>query len=119
MRLDRKTGQLIERVINSDSAALIAAYEAEIKKLEIRKIALTEKAAQNGETLPSFEDAFRTACAFLASPWKIWNSGFWTGGVWCSNWPLRAAFPTVAMRRFEPPESQSHSGFWGLWRTLN
>lgn len=73
-RLEHKTSQLVERVLNTDSPALVTAYEAEIKKLEMRKIAVAEKSAIQSENLHTFEESFRTACAFLASPWKLWVS---------------------------------------------
>ena len=73
-RLDRKTDQLMERLVLADSMTLITAYENQIAKLEEQKAALREKAIDKAVPARSFEDTYRTACTFLANPWKLWAS---------------------------------------------
>jgi len=73
-QIEKKSEQLMDRIISTDSETLIAAYESQIKKLEIKKIELSEKSPNNGQPLSNFDDAFRTAMAFLANPWKLWVS---------------------------------------------
>ncbi len=73
--LERKTAQLMDRVVKADSASLVAAYEKEIVKLEESKALLAEKWRGARKPLASFDETYRTACAFLASPWKLWDSG--------------------------------------------
>ena len=73
--LETKIDGLMERLLAADSPTLIAAYEGQIKRLETRKIGLREQARKPATPLRSFEDTYRTACDFLASPWKIWENG--------------------------------------------
>lgn len=73
-KIERKSAQLIERIMEADSPTLIAAYEGQVKKLEEEKLALAERAAMCGRPAGGFEETFRTACAFLANPYKLWLS---------------------------------------------
>lgn len=73
-QIDRKLEQLIDRIVATESATVIKAYEREIDGLERRKLLLTEKAGQCGRPLKSYDDTFRTTMDFLASPWKLWES---------------------------------------------
>ena len=72
---ETKIGQIMDRLIACDSPTLIARYESEVQKLEARKIAISEQTRAIGKPVPSFEGTFRTACAFLANPCKLWDSG--------------------------------------------
>ena len=51
------------------------AYEARIAKLECEKIKLEEFIENSGKPKHTFEELFELGLSFLASPWKIWNSG--------------------------------------------
>ncbi|MEM9128265.1 MAG: recombinase family protein [Pseudomonadota bacterium] len=73
-KIDRKMGQLMDRLLAADSDTLVAAYEAQIKKLEEDKILMNEQAAERGKSRQAFEDSFRTARKFLENPWKLWVS---------------------------------------------
>jgi len=64
----------MERILQTDSPALIAAYETQVQKLEERKLALAEQARSVGRPLKRFDEAYRTACEFLATPCKLWLS---------------------------------------------
>ena len=55
-KLERKTDQLMERLVEADSPTLIRAYEAQVRKLEEQKIALAERIANCGRPLASFGD---------------------------------------------------------------
>ncbi len=66
---------LLDRVVDASSPRVISAYEAKIDALEKEKLLLGEKLNQFGAPQRSFEDMFELACQFLASPWKIWESG--------------------------------------------
>ena len=66
--------KLVDRVIDTDNATLIAAYEKRIGEAEARKAELAEKLSNCGRPLASFEQAFRTSMAFLANPYKLWVS---------------------------------------------
>ena len=73
-KIERQCGQLVERILKADSHTLVAAYENQLQKLEHQKMALSEKMRTGGRPLKSFDETFRTACAFLANPWKLWLS---------------------------------------------
>ena len=73
--IDGKISKLIDRIMNSNSARVIAAYEKEVEALEAQKRLMADKAAQPLEPVKSFETAFRAAMQFLAMPWKLWESG--------------------------------------------
>ena len=64
----------MERLVAADSHALITAYETKIRKLEERKLSLSERARACGRPLKSFDETLRTACAFLENPYKLWLS---------------------------------------------
>ncbi len=66
--------KLVGRVVGTENPALIAAYEGRLTESERTKAELKEKLATCGRPLGSFDDAFRTAMAFLANPSKLWVS---------------------------------------------
>ncbi len=74
----REVGQeidkLVDRVLETQNPTLIAAYEKRMNEAEARKAELAEKQAHCGKPLGSFDNAFRTAMAFLANPQKLWAS---------------------------------------------
>ena len=73
--IERKTEQLVARLVETDSRAVITAYEAQIQKLQDQKNLLTEKSASVGRPKRSFEESFRTSFAFLSNPRILWDSG--------------------------------------------
>ena len=73
-KLEQKGDQLMERIMQAESHTLIAAYETQIQKLEEQKIVLGERVKNCGRPLQGFDETFRTACAFLANPHKLWLS---------------------------------------------
>lgn len=72
--IDGEIRKLVTRVIETENPTLIAAYEQRLGESEARKAELTERAANCGRPLGSFDDAFRTSMAFLANPLKLWVS---------------------------------------------
>ena len=73
-RIERQTGQVMERILQADNPALIAAYEDQIGKLAEMKASLEAQAKRPSKPLGDFDDTFRTACAFLANPCNLWAS---------------------------------------------
>ena len=73
-QLERKSEQLMDRLIQTDSQALVSAYENQVRKLEEQKALLSEKVSNRGQPLASFADTFRTAFSFLENPQKLWAS---------------------------------------------
>lgn len=72
--IERKTEQIMERLVEADSPALIAAYENQIRKLELRKRAAEEEMSRSERPTASFKETYRTAMEFFANPWKLWSS---------------------------------------------
>jgi len=73
-KLDAKIEGLMDRLVEADSPALITAYENQIKKLETKRLVMAERLAKGTEILKPFEETYRTAMAFLANPWNLWDS---------------------------------------------
>ena len=73
-QIDRKLNQLLDRIVDADSETLIKAYEKRLQEFESQKLVLNEKIANCGRPLPDYDETFRTAMEFLASPCKLWAS---------------------------------------------
>ncbi|MBP6111967.1 MAG: recombinase family protein [Sphingobium sp.] len=74
-KLEQKISQLLDRIVSSENATVIGAYEREIEKLERQKLVFEEKTARCGTALPSYDETFRTAIDFFGNPWKHWENG--------------------------------------------
>lgn len=74
-KLDQSIEQLMDRLIETDSQTMIKAYENRIKKFETDKAVLVEKSTQSLRPMRSYDAALRTALDFIATPYKIWDSG--------------------------------------------
>ena len=72
--IEKQINHLVDRVMTTDSPALITAYEAKIKELEAQKITLAERAEKSGKIQGDFKTRHRTALALLSNPWILWNS---------------------------------------------
>ena len=75
LKTDQAVAQLLDRVVEADSHALVVAYEKRIKALEGSKAELRERMANLGKPTQSFDATFRTAMRFLANPYDLWVSG--------------------------------------------
>ena len=73
--LSKQVDRLLERIVETDNAAVVAAYEKKIAAIESEKLVLAEKLAAHGKPQHSFEEMFELALRFLSSPWDIWASG--------------------------------------------
>lgn len=73
--LEKKITALVNRIVTTDNERVAKAFEGEIEKLDRQKIELIERAKNTGQPLGTFDDLYRTASAFLASPCKIWDTG--------------------------------------------
>ncbi len=70
-----KIDQLLERILDTNSVTVIAAYEKKITELERTKLLTTEKLTNSGENKHTFDEMFELALGFLSNPWKLWESG--------------------------------------------
>jgi hypothetical protein len=68
-KIERKTAQLMDRLVTSENLALIAAYEEQVKKLHEQKLTLSEKQAKLSKPQRDFDEAFRTAP--IALPFRV------------------------------------------------
>ena len=73
-KIDHKVDQLMERIVETDTATVVAAYEKKLRNLEEEKVLFREKIEKCGRPLEPFEDSFRTAMTFLANPCYLWSS---------------------------------------------
>lgn len=83
--LQRKNDQMMERIMNAESPALVSAYESQIVRLEEKKVSLNENIKSFGKPLASFDETFRTAITFLSNPCKIWENGEPGGSQTCAK----------------------------------
>ena len=73
--LNAQLDKLMARIVETDSPAVITAYERKIAALENRKLVVAEQLAGGAKPRYAFEELFERAQAFLSSPRKIWSSG--------------------------------------------
>jgi len=73
--LQRQIEQLLDRLMEAENKTVVSAYEKRIAKLEEEKLILAERAASAGKPQRTFGQMFELAMAFVASPWKLWETG--------------------------------------------
>ena len=72
---ERKIEQLVARLVEADSPAVIQAYEDQLRRLQDQKNLMAEKVAAGRTPNRSFDETFRTSFGFLANPRILWDSG--------------------------------------------
>src|SRR5690606_6925154 len=75
IKIEREIDTLLERVVSASVASVIAAYEDRIRKLEEEKIVLRERMEKVRKPASTFDNALRTALAFLSNPQILWDTG--------------------------------------------
>ncbi len=73
--LTKQADRFLERIVETDSASVIGAYEKKLAAIESEKLLIAEKLATKRTPQRSFEEMFELAMQFLASPWDLWASG--------------------------------------------
>lgn len=73
--LDKQIAKLLERIMDSDNAAVIETYEAKLGQLNKQKALLAENIENPAVPAGSFAEKLEPALIFLSIPWKIWESG--------------------------------------------
>ncbi|CFX23556.1 Resolvase domain [Candidatus Filomicrobium marinum] len=73
-KIERQMERVMERLIETDDAALMSAFEAQLRKLQERKLILSEKLKSGTAEKSSFDETYRTALSFLANPRELWDS---------------------------------------------
>lgn len=74
-KIDGQIATLLDRIVESESSTVVAAYEKRIAQLERDKLVLAEKSEKGGRASGTFEELFKLAFAFLSSPSKLWSLG--------------------------------------------
>ena len=73
-QIDHKIAQLLDRIVDTESSTVVRAYEQRVAEYESRKALLAEKIANCGRSVQGYDETFRTAIEFLATPCKLWAS---------------------------------------------
>ena len=73
VRVERQVNQFLDCIVEAETPAVRKAYEVRIGKLEAEKLELSEKIADCGKPLRSFDDSVRTALDLVENPLKIWH----------------------------------------------
>ncbi|MEW8072637.1 MAG: recombinase family protein [Candidatus Thiodiazotropha sp.] len=74
-KTERKIEQLLDRIVDAESNAVVSAYEKRIGQLQLEQQVMQEKIARCGRPIRDFDESFRTAMDFLANPHELWASG--------------------------------------------
>ena len=73
-KIEKQVEQLLDRIVDAQSATVVSAYGARIQKLEENKLILSESMESIGRPVRDCDDSLRTALQFLSNPWKLWVS---------------------------------------------
>ena len=73
--LNAQKDKTINRLIETENEDIVRACEQKIQNIELEKLTLEEKIANSGKPRQDFDETFRTALKFLATPTKLWASG--------------------------------------------
>ena len=74
-KIDKQIENLLDRIVDTSTASVIAAYENRIAKLEQQKLAMAERLEDTRPTRHTFEEMFELAMNFLKNPQILWSSG--------------------------------------------
>ncbi|WP_395664485.1 recombinase family protein [Methylocella sp.] len=114
-QIEKGVEALLDRIVESGNASVIAAYEKRINKLERDKALAEESLALSGKPRLRLEESFEHALQFLSSPWFMWKNSDLTAKktvlrlafleplAYCRKEGLRTpnfAFPFKALREF-------------------
>lgn len=102
-KLDTTIEQLVDRVVETDSPALVKTYEQRLRTIEAEKAELAEKVASCGRPLRSFDDTFRTAMQFLANPCYLLESDRIEDKRAVLKLTFASGWPTPVVKGLEPP----------------
>ncbi len=117
--LDVQIENLLDRIVDANSASVVTAYEKRLAKLEKQRLILEEKQAIAGKPKGAFEDVFELALRFFSNPHKLWESGRFE----CQKLVLKLAFnDTLAYCRnegFRTPQVAVPFRFFGNFTEIN
>jgi site-specific DNA recombinase len=73
--VEKQIDALLTRIVSTNNATVVKAYENKIAEFEKSKAVLTENLVQKAPTARRFEETLELSTIFLSSPWKLWESG--------------------------------------------
>jgi site-specific DNA recombinase len=73
-KVERDIERFLDRIAQAEPLSVITVYENRIRRLEERKIEISEKIANCGRPLRGFDETLRTSLDFLANPCNLWAS---------------------------------------------
>ena len=73
--VNRQLENMLDRIVEANSASVVSAYESRIEKLERDKLVLNDKIAKSVPPKGRLEDCIELSLKFLSSPWNIWKNG--------------------------------------------
>jgi site-specific DNA recombinase len=73
-KLKAKSERLLDLLVETDVHSVVANCNDRIRKLDEQKALVSERIANCGRPLHSFDESLRTALWFLANPCQLWNS---------------------------------------------
>lgn len=74
-KIEKQINGLLDLIFDASMPSVVCAFEKRLVRLAQDKPVAQEKLGKTTEPAHSFEKLFELACAFLASPWKLWKSG--------------------------------------------
>ncbi len=74
-KVEKQIATLLDRIVESGSSTVIAAYEKRITELERGKLLIEEKRQTTRQPGSTFEETFKLVFDFLANPARLWRSG--------------------------------------------
>lgn len=72
--IEKKTVQLMDRLVSTDDELLIPVYEKQLRKLRERQLLLTENCKSSSKQFTDFDETFQIALRFLENPCILWTS---------------------------------------------
>ncbi|MDD9715791.1 hypothetical protein PVW48_03490 [Dinoroseobacter sp. PD6] len=73
--VERQIENLLDRLVETEKASVVAACEARIDRLEREKLVLSERLEKTAPPKGQLEDCIELALKFLASPWRLYKNG--------------------------------------------
>ena len=73
-KTNKQITQIVDRIIDSESQTLVAAYEKRIKELEVYRAETEDKLSKCGRPIMSFDGLYQTALGFIENPYNLWEN---------------------------------------------
>jgi hypothetical protein len=73
--VNRQLENMLDRIIEANSASVVNAYETRIEKLERDKLILNDRITKSVPPKGRLDDCIELSLKFLSSPWNIWKNG--------------------------------------------